>query len=284
MRGGVPLFELLAEHRLTRGDLRDDGVEFFAAGGESAIRGEVAEPGDIRHRGFVVGQAKRSDFAAGAVDEDPGAALPNPMFAVVAGQCVIQADGAATVKLRSVTSCRSPVVQSLTLPSTARGRTWSCFCRAVRPAGRLPRVWDGAHGSKRNGVGLRMRLRRGGCDEGNVESEKEREQDSPRSEHAARIGGARGCGKVSEVTRSAGAALLVCEGAGGVLACDGFRMLADLPVADVLLQDFTLRRLAASGMARVFRLDRLHGSGRLMLACGRVLLDGAGRCLFGFLG
>jgi hypothetical protein len=41
---------------------------------------------------------------------------------------------------------------------------------------------------------------RGGCGEGNAESEEERQQDGQRTEHAARIGGGARCGKVSEVT------------------------------------------------------------------------------------
>jgi hypothetical protein len=100
MVDGVPLVELFAQQGAAGSDLRDDGVELAAGGVESAVGRVVAEPHDFGDCGVVVGQAQGGDLAADAVDEQLGAALPNPacgprVATCIRGEGVIQTDGAA---------------------------------------------------------------------------------------------------------------------------------------------------------------------------------------------
>jgi len=91
----IPGGDLLHEHRLSAGYLGYYGVELLASGGKAAVGGVVAEPGDVRDAGIEVGELERDYVAVGAVDQEPGTSLPDPMLRLVGGKRVVQAQGPA---------------------------------------------------------------------------------------------------------------------------------------------------------------------------------------------
>jgi hypothetical protein len=90
-----PGADFLCQDRSAAADLRDHGVELVAARIESAVSGIVPKPDDLGDGGIVVGQLHGGNVAVGAVDHDPGTALPDPVFGFVAGEGVIEAQGPA---------------------------------------------------------------------------------------------------------------------------------------------------------------------------------------------
>ncbi len=79
-----------------RSELGDYGDEAaFGGGGDSAVGGVVAEPDGIGDGGIEVGQMECGDVAGDAVDEEPGAGLPDPVGDGVGGEGVVEAEGAA---------------------------------------------------------------------------------------------------------------------------------------------------------------------------------------------
>lgn len=91
-----PCADLLQNHGVSGAHLSDDGEESsFGCDGDSAVSRIVAKPDHIGDSCVEVGQVQRGNVAGGTVDREPGAGLPNPVRNGVAGQCVVDPDGAA---------------------------------------------------------------------------------------------------------------------------------------------------------------------------------------------
>ena len=84
------------DYGAARSELGDYGDEAaFGGGGDSAVGGVVAEPDGIGDGGVEGGQVECGDVAGDAVDEEPGAGLPDPVGDGVGGERVVEAEGAA---------------------------------------------------------------------------------------------------------------------------------------------------------------------------------------------
>ena len=76
--------------------LGDDSEETSLGGVRgSAVGGVVAEPDGVGYRGIEVGQVKGGYVSGGAVDEQPGAGLPDPVRSRIGWQPVVDVQGAA---------------------------------------------------------------------------------------------------------------------------------------------------------------------------------------------
>jgi hypothetical protein len=94
--GAVPV-EKLFEHRLAAADLADDGVDFLAVLGDAAIGGIIAIPAGIRIKHVKLGKIEGGNVSCGAVDQQPSAALPQPVRwgAALLRKTVVHPKGAA---------------------------------------------------------------------------------------------------------------------------------------------------------------------------------------------
>src|SRR5271157_1815517 len=162
MVGGVPLVQLAAEHWLAAGDLSDHGVQVAAGRVESAVGGVVAEPGDLGDGGVVVGESQGGHFAAHAVDEQPGAALPDParcpcVATCIRGEGVIQPDGAADNKasISDVVSVAGGPLLHLAVDDEGSNAEIG-FIFAGAGGVSIDGVWDFAGGSESNRVRFGM--------------------------------------------------------------------------------------------------------------------------------
>lgn len=91
-----PVADLLLNDGTVGSKLGDDGVEAaFGGGGGAAVGGVVAEPDGIGDGGVEVGEVEGGDVSGDAVDEEPGAGLPDPVCGGVGGQGIVEAEGAA---------------------------------------------------------------------------------------------------------------------------------------------------------------------------------------------
>src|ERR1700761_9110604 len=94
-RNGGPRADLLRQDGSAAADLSDHGIELMTARIESAVGGIVPKPDNLGDGGIVVGQLHGCDVAVGAVNHDPRAALPDPVFGFVTREGVVEAQGPA---------------------------------------------------------------------------------------------------------------------------------------------------------------------------------------------
>ena len=136
--GGVKRGELLLPARLAGRHLCDDGEEALAAGRDTAVGRVIAEPpGGHRNRSPATLSA-----AMWPVTRSTGSQGPRCQT-----QCVLEFAGSSpensslmprtrrTTRLRTVNSCDSPMVHSLTVPSATRGRILRASSPVAAPAG-----------------------------------------------------------------------------------------------------------------------------------------------------
>jgi hypothetical protein len=92
---GRPGGKFFCHDRLAGGYLGNHGIQLFTACGEPTIGSVVTEPDDGGNTGVVIGEVQGRDASLDAIYQKPGAALPNPMFDLVARKRVVEAQGAA---------------------------------------------------------------------------------------------------------------------------------------------------------------------------------------------
>ena len=88
--------ELLEDGGLACAELGDDGEEAsLGGGGDAAVGGVVAVPDDGGDDGVEVGKVEGGDAAGDAVDEQPGAGLPEKAGLALGGEGVVEVEDAA---------------------------------------------------------------------------------------------------------------------------------------------------------------------------------------------